>query len=86
MRPLQDSRYLLAHALERAANRGLRRARGLQLCDQLAGLPYVRVDSQPVVSPQSQREIDIGDLRHRVIRQRGERRSDLLQESVLGSS
>ncbi len=83
MRALEDAGDLLADAFERAPDRGLGRAGGLQLGDELAGLADVGVDGEPVVAAQDDREVGVGGHGNRIVRQRGQRRGDLLKQSVL---
>ena len=83
---LEDPRHLLPHPLERPADRRLRRARRLQLGNELTGLLHVRVDGEAVVAPQRDREMHVGDFRHQIVRERRQRRGDLLQDGVLGGS
>ena len=54
----------------------------MELGDQLAGPLDVGVHREAVISPQDDREVDVGHLGHRVIRQAGQRGGDLLHKGM----
>ena len=86
MSALKDPGGLLPHPLNRSADRGLGRARGLQLGHELARPLHIRVDRKTVVAAPDDREIDIGGNRDRIVRERRKRGGDLLKDRVLVGS
>jgi hypothetical protein len=80
---LEDTRHFFSDALQAAADGGFRRPRRLKLRHQLTGAPHVGVNGQAVIAAQRDRKLDLAHGRQRIVRQRGQRRGDFLEDCVL---
>src|SRR5947209_10980819 len=86
MGPLEDARHLLANSFERTAHRRLWGVRGLKLSDELRRSLYVRIDGQPVVAAEHDREVRFRHVWNGIVGQACHWRGDLLDDGVLFSS